>query len=62
MATLLQAGHQPRLVRHADGRYTVRCEQCERLDGVSMLIGIGVPISSQFEAESIFKNHGGRAA
>jgi hypothetical protein len=57
-----RAGHQPRLVRLTDGRYVVRCEQCERGTGVSVPIGIGVPISNRFEAESIFRNHGGCAA
>lgn len=57
-----QAGHQPRLLRLGDGRYAVRCEQCEARQGASVPIGIGIPISSGFEAESIYRNHGGRAA
>jgi len=57
-----QAGHQPQLVRHRDGRYAVRCEGCERGNDTSVPIGIGVPITNQFEAEAILRNYGGRAA
>jgi hypothetical protein len=57
-----QAGHQPQLVGLRDGRYAVRCEGCEQREGMSVPIGIGVPITSLFEAESIYRNHGGRAA
>jgi hypothetical protein len=53
-----QAGHQPRLLRLNDGRYAVGCQQCEVGKGTSVPVGIGLPISSQIEAESICRNHG----
>jgi hypothetical protein len=56
------AGHQARLVKLGDGRYTVRCRNCEQGQARSVPVGIGVPISNRFEAESIARNHGGYAA
>jgi hypothetical protein len=51
--------HRPRLVRLDDERFAVRCRECEQLRGHSVPIGIGVPITSRLEAESIAQNHGG---
>jgi hypothetical protein len=48
------------LVRLGDGRYVVRCQHCERTDA-SIPVGIGMPITNLVEAESIARNHGGRA-
>jgi len=49
-------------MRRPDGRYEVRCRDCERRVDRPLPIGIGVPIANRFEAESILKNHKGRAA
>jgi hypothetical protein len=57
-----QAGHQPQLVKLADERYAVRCQQCELRSDEDVPIGIGVPISSRAEAEAILRNHADWAA
>jgi hypothetical protein len=59
---LHHAGHQPRLLRLTDGRYAVHCQQCEQRKDATVPVGIGVAITNRFEAESIYRNHGGRAA
>ena len=55
-------GHKPRLVRRRDGRFEVRCRECERIVGQSRPLGIGMPITNRREAEFIVRNHTGRAA
>jgi hypothetical protein len=54
-------GHHPTLVRRADDRWEVRCPQCERRSE-SPPLGIGVAVANKLEAESILRNHAGRAA
>jgi hypothetical protein len=56
--------HSPRLVIRSDGRYEIRCPQCEYLGrtGQPWPLGIGMPITDRAEAESIARNHAGRAA
>jgi hypothetical protein len=61
MAAQPPEGHRPSFGRLADGRFVIRCDQCERQRDGSVPVGIGVPITGQFEAEAIFRNHGGRA-
>ena len=51
--------HHPELVGRADGRWMVRCRQCETRRDQTTPIGIGVPIVNRFEAESISTNHNG---
>jgi hypothetical protein len=58
----LRNRHSPRLVQRPDGRFEIRCPQCERMDDQARPIGIGMPIVNRIEAESIARNHGGRAA
>jgi len=53
--------HAPRLVSRPDGRWEIRCPQCERMEDQSP-IGIGMPIANRIEAESIVRNHTRRAA
>lgn len=54
--------HSPRLVNRPDGRFEIRCPQCERMVADGRPIGIGMPITNRVEAESIARNHAGRAA
>jgi len=58
----VDANHRPQLMQRPDGRYEVRCGECERRIDRPLPVGIGVPITNRFEAESILRNHGGRAA
>jgi hypothetical protein len=50
--------HSPRLVNRPDGRFEIRCPQCERMDDQAPPIGIGLPIANRTQAESIARNHG----
>jgi hypothetical protein len=57
--------HRPRLVSLKDGRYVVRCPQCDLRNGQAAPAGIGEPISNWLEAEAILRSHriqGGQAA
>lgn len=59
----VQTDHRPSFIKHTDGRYEVRCPQCERNSAQTLSplpIGIGVRITNRFEAEAIFRNHGGQ--
>jgi hypothetical protein len=58
----LRNKHSPRLFKRPDGRFEIRCHQCERMEDQAPPIGIGMPITNRTEAESIARNHGGRAA
>jgi hypothetical protein len=49
--------HRPELVHRHDGRYEIRCRECERMVLEARPIGIGLPITSRLEAESIVRNH-----
>ena len=51
--------HEPRLLQYADGRWSVRCRECEECADQSLPLGIGVPITNRYEAESILRNHSG---
>lgn len=53
----VSAPHNPKLVRRHDGRYQVICPQCQRSGNVDPQVGIGIPITSAFEAENIRDNH-----
>jgi hypothetical protein len=54
-------GHRPSLIHRKDGRWEVRCAECERREEVAP-IGIGIPIMSKTEAESIALNHASTAS
>jgi hypothetical protein len=54
--------HRPKLVHRPDGRWEIRCYQCERMVGDERPVGIGLPVANRAEAESIAQNHAGRAA
>ena len=51
-------GHDPRLVQRPDGRWEVRCPQCEKSRDEAIPLGIAVPIANRVEAEAIMRNHG----
>ena len=53
--------HHPKLVQRLDGRWEIRCPQCER-NSEPPPIGIDDPVANKFEAESMLQNHSGRAA
>lgn len=62
-ATQRRDRHDPRLLERPDGRFEVRCLQCDRNgDPASLPIGIGMPIANRVEAESILRNHAARTA
>ena len=44
------AKHSPKLVQRVDGRFKVRCPQCERMREQPRPIGIGLPITNRAEA------------
>jgi hypothetical protein len=54
--------HQPRLIYHQDGRWEVRCLDCQRAHDSATPIGIGMPIVNRDEAEAIARNHGDTTA
>ena len=49
--------HSPELVNRPDGRYEIRCPECERMVGEARPVGIGLPITGRLEAEAIVRNH-----
>ena len=51
----------PTLMPLNDGRWEVRCPQCEMSRADDTPIGIGFPIVSRIEAEWIMRNHAGVA-
>lgn len=51
--------HAPTLVRRPDGRYEVRCPECQTRGSVPP-VGIGLPVNDRHEAERIVLNHSGR--
>ena len=53
--------HTPRLAHRLDGRFEVRCPQCESTMDQRPL-GIGMPITNRAEAEFMVRNHANRAA
>ena len=61
-ASKAKVQHSPQLVHRPDGRFEIRCPECERKVGETRPIGIGLPITNRIEAESIMQNHAGRAA
>ena len=55
--------HDPRLLHRPDGRFEVRCLQCQRNGDLTALpVGIGIPITGRDEAEAIVRNHLARTA
>jgi hypothetical protein len=52
--------HHPEVLRHDDGRWLVRCPECQRTEMVEVLIGIGAPVRSEYEAQMMRDNHLGR--
>lgn len=62
-ATRRKVKHDPRLLPRSDGRFEVRCLQCQRNGDLTALpVGIGIPITNRDEAEAIVRNHSGRTA
>jgi len=55
MSQVRPLGHQPELLRRADGRWEVRCPQCQQAEMAP--VGISLPIVNRAEAESILQNH-----
>ena len=63
MATRGKVRHDPRLLLRSDGRFEVRCLQCQRNGDLTALpVGIGIPITNRDEAEAIVRNHLARTA
>jgi len=58
--TTMTTARRRQVIRRPDGRYEVCCKECEQREVQTRPIGIGVPIASRFEAESIWRNHGRR--
>ena len=59
----IRLNHQPKLMRRPDGRWEVQCRAaCEERVDEALPLGIGVPITDRFEAESALRNHAGLAA
>jgi hypothetical protein len=52
--------HHPEVLRHYDGRWVVRCPECQRIEVAEVLIGIGAPVRSEHEAQMMRDNHVGR--
>jgi hypothetical protein len=56
--TRLSSDHHPRIVHRHDGRWEVRCSECQgESSGEPAPLGIGLPIVNQFEAQNILANH-----
>jgi hypothetical protein len=54
----MEGPHHPRISMRRDGRWVVRCIECQRSAGVTgMPIGIGLPLRSEREAQMIRENH-----
>jgi len=49
--------HHPKVLKCRDGRWVVRCPECERPGATEILIGIGAPVESQEVAHMIRNNH-----
>ena len=49
--------HHPAVLRHGDGRWVVRCPECQQTQVVEVLIGIGAPVQSEHEAQMMRDNH-----
>jgi hypothetical protein len=49
--------HDPRITECADGRWVIRCPQCEQSRAAPIPIGIGMPIKSHEVTELILNNH-----
>jgi hypothetical protein len=48
--------HHPKLVHRKDGRWEVRCLQCQRNQEQATPLGIGIPVVNRVEAEGIARN------
>jgi hypothetical protein len=49
--------HHPRISRRSDGRWVVRCPQCEEQPFDAIPIGIAMPLESLRMTELILANH-----
>jgi hypothetical protein len=49
--------HHPRLTQRADGKWVVRCPQCEGNQSESVPLGIAMPLESRQVTELILANH-----
>ena len=52
--------HQPEVQRCHDGRWVVRCPECQRIEATETLVGIGTPVQSEHEARLMNDNHDAR--
>ena len=52
--------HHPEVARRNDGRWVVRCPECQGTAGAVVPVGIGMPLRSQHVAEMLRDNHRGR--
>jgi hypothetical protein len=53
----MQVVHHPEVLRSSDGRWMVRCPECERTGATEAPIGIGSPVRSEHEAQLMRDNH-----
>ena len=49
--------HDPRITHYADGRWVIRCPQCEQNRNAPIPIGIAMPIKSHEVTELMLDNH-----
>jgi hypothetical protein len=49
--------HHPEVRQRSDGRWTVRCPECQGPAVAEKPIGIGAPVTSEFEAHMMKDNH-----
>jgi hypothetical protein len=49
--------HDPTIIHRHDGRWEIRCPECQRSHGEPTPLGIGMPITGEFEARCIKENH-----
>lgn len=49
--------HHPQVSQRADGRWVVECPECQAARDVSLPIGIGLPLQSEYVAEMLLENH-----
>jgi len=56
-ALVQHVAHQPEVLRCSDGRWIVRCPECQRTGSREALIGIATPVQSEYEAQLMRDNH-----
>jgi len=59
MEPAMHSPHHPKVQRRSDGRWKIRCPECLGRRDEAPPVGIGIPISGEFEARYIQQNHGG---